>query len=250
MKVRIAQLPVLKNMELNLANILRVIHNANQGEWILFPEGIVSGYYPEEDDFISKLNENEIEKNIKTISNIVAEKNLNCILSSALNYNESWYNSVIVMTPTHKNIYYKNNLSMLDRNHFQQGNELKPYSLNGVCYGIQMCREIVFPEQWRLLKQEGAQIIFHINNAIKAKDEKWEHLLITRALENQIWICSVNNATSPQALCSIIVNPFGEIVWKSVQQKEDQHVEEIDLSINSNVYQNQQRIDLVKVIRA
>ncbi len=44
------------------------------------------------------------------------------------------------------------------------------------------------------------QIVFHINNAIKPHDEVWQHMLIARAIENGVFVCSVNNAAPPQRL--------------------------------------------------
>lgn len=112
-----------------------------------------------------------------------------------------------------------------------------------------MCRELVFPEQWKVLKKEGAQVFFHINNSIKESDKVREHLLIARAFENQTWVCSVNNAASPQTMLSMIIAPLGNIVWQSTAQKEEVHTEDIDLSKDSNLYLQQARYDLLKGVK-
>ncbi len=88
-----------------------------------------------------------------------------------------------------------------------------------------MCRELLFPEQWRALKLQGAQLIFHINNAIQPQDAIWRRILITRALENQIYIVSVNNPASLQAQAI-----------------------SLDLSQVSQYYVEQMRSDLVRVV--
>jgi predicted amidohydrolase len=98
------------------------------------------------------------------------------------------------------------------------------------------------------LKKKGAQVFFHINNSIKESDKLRESVLVARAFENQAWICSVNNSASPQAMRSIIIDPVGNIVWQSTPQKEETHIEELDLSLVSNQYLQQERSDLVEIV--
>ena len=41
---------------------------------------------------------------------------------------------------------------------------------NDIKYGLLACIELLFPAQWSELKNQGAQIIFHLNNAIQRHD--------------------------------------------------------------------------------
>lgn len=248
MKIRVAQLIVSKDIQENLNKVISVLQNSIQDEWVLFPEGMISGYYPEETGFLSQLNVDVIEKALDTVAQIVKEKNITCLIGSALKENNIWYNCSICLSPDQKIIYRKNNLSTLDRNHFSAGDELKVYEQNNIKFGIEMCRELAFPEQWKLLKKDGAQIIFHINNAVKKNDKVREQVLVARAFENQVWVCSVNNSASPQTMCSMIIDPSGKIVWQSIAQKEEIHTEELDLSLVSTQYLQQERTDLVEVV--
>ncbi len=249
MKVTIAQLVVSRSINTNLEKVIKSLQNSSSGEWVLFAEGMVSGYYPDEDNYISQLNEDEITKAITKIEETVKEKNCYCLIGSALKIDDKWFNCTLFITPNEKLIYEKNNLSNLDRNHFVSGNELKTYKADDVNFGIQMCRELVFPEQWKILKKEGAQVFFHTNNSITESDKVREHLLIARAFENQTWVCSVNNAASPQTMLSMIIDPLGNVVWKSTAQREEVHSEDIDLSKDSSLYLQQDRNDLVKVVK-
>ncbi len=248
MKVRIAQLVVSKDIIFNVGEVISTLQESTPSEWILFPEGMISGYYPEESTFLSQLGPNIIEQSINNIEKVVHEKKVNCLIGSAMKLNDEWYNCTIFISPDTKIIYRKLNLSTLDRNHFASGNELGVYEADQVTFGIQMCRELAFPEQWKLLKKNGAQVIFHINNSIKESDQLRESVLVARAFENQIWICSVNNAASPQAMRSMIIDPLGNIVWQSTPQKEEIHTKELDLSLDSDQYLQQERSDLVEVI--
>lgn len=247
MKVTIAQLIVSEDIDTNLEKVLMTLQNASSGEWVLFPEGMISGYFPEDDNYLSQLNESDIANFILKIEESVKEKNCYCLIGSALKLENKWYNCTLFITPNGNEIYKKNNLSNLDRNHFNSGNELKTYANKDTIFGIQMCRELVFPEQWKVLKKEGAQVFFHINNSIKESDKVREHLLIARAFENQTWVCSANNAASPQTMLSMIIDPLGKVIWQSAAQKEEVHSENIDLSKDSNLYLEQERNDLVSL---
>lgn len=248
MKTRVTQLIVTKDIQENLNKVISVLQESTQGEWVLFPEGMISGYYPEDENFLSQLNTDAIDKALDTVTQIVKEKNIVCLIGSALKENDTWYNCSIYLSPDQKIIYRKNNLSILDRNHFSAGNELKVYEQDNIKFGIEMCRELTFPEQWKLLKKNGAQVIFHINNAIKESDKIREQVLVARAFENQVWVCSVNNAASSQTMSSMIIDPSGKVVWQSTPQREEIHTEELDLSLVSTQYLQQERIDLVEVI--
>ncbi len=231
MKIKIAQLIVRKDIESNKENILNEIAKVETDEWIVFPEAILSGYYPAEEIYTKGLNWKLIQNYLDEIENFVKEKKCHCLLGSATLINNVWRNSVF-------NFSYLNNfvrhdkiqLSILDKKHFGSGENLMNHNLNNVNYGMLACRELIFPNQWLELKMAGSQIIFHLNNAIQTQDGLWKHMLITRAIENSIFVVSVNNADFPQQLASYVINPKGEILAETVKQKEQSLKVEIDLN--------------------
>jgi predicted amidohydrolase len=93
-----------------------------------------------------------------------------------------------------------------------------------------VCWELLFPRQWGQLKRVGAQIVFHLNNAIEPEDAFWEHLLLTRAFENRYFVASVNNAAAPQTLPSYLIAPTGETLLRSEPQVEQALSRDVDLS--------------------
>ena len=249
MKVRIAQLLVSKGVEKNKDKILKVINESEKSEWVIFPEGMLSGYYPEDDDYIKKLDWNQIENSIEEITSAVNQKSIQCIFGTALFKNDNWYNSAIFIDRSGaKSVYKKANLATLDRKCFVAGNNLDVYEAERVKFGIQLCRDNAFPEQWMVLKKKGAQVIFHINNAIKENDINRKHVLISRAFENQFFVVSVNNASKPQTLPSMAISPFGKVIFESKPQEESMNVADLDLSEVKSDYLEQERTDLVEVI--
>jgi predicted amidohydrolase len=147
MKVRIAQLAVSMDISANLNKVIASLLDSSPNEWVLFPEGMISGYYPEQETFLSQLDPHVIQQSIDTIEKIVQKKKVNCLIGSAMKLDEKWYNCTIFINSDKKVIYQKLNLSTLDRNHFDTGKELKVYDCDEVKFGIQMCRELAFPEQ-------------------------------------------------------------------------------------------------------
>jgi predicted amidohydrolase len=139
-------------------------------------------------------------------------------------------------------------LATLDRKHFTAGNNLEVFKAEELKFGLQLCRDNAFPEQWKILKKKGAQLVFHINNAIKKSDINRKHVLISRAFENQYFVISVNNCAKSQTLPSLAISPFGEIIFESKPQKESVKVIDIDLSEVKSDYLEQERTDLVEVV--
>jgi Carbon-nitrogen hydrolase len=114
-----------------------------------------------------------------------------------------------------RSIYHKIQLLGSDLDHFTSGNEALFRSVRDVNFGILACCE--------------PQVIFHINNAVKPADEIWKHLLLARGVENSVYVCSVNNANSPQALASYVIAPCGKILLKTRVRTEEVLTVKLDL---------------------
>lgn len=232
MKIKIAQLIVERDIESNKDKILREIFDAEKDEWIIFPEAILSGYYPNEEIYTNGLDWKLIKKHLDNIEGLVKDKKCHCLLGSASFIDDTWRNSVYTFSYQKNRVRHdKIQLSKLDKKHFSPGNTLVNYELQGTQYGMLACRELIFPNQWSTLKMSGSQIIFHLNNAVQPHDVLWKHILITRAVENSVFVVSVNNADSPQKLASYVINPKGQILAETMPEREQSISIEINLSL-------------------
>lgn len=230
MKLKIVQLKVEKDIGLNKSKIINVLNSAEKEEWVIFPEAMLSGYYPKESNYTSGLDWSYISDSLNEIKRLAIKKECHCVLGSATRTNETWYNTILVFSYLNVDAsHHKIQLSALDKNHFAAGENVKYFQINGIRFGLQACRELLFPSQWTKLKSDGAKIVFHLNNAIQPQDSIWNHILISRAIENSIFVVSVNNAESPQQLSSYIINPKGEILAETQTQKEELITYTIDL---------------------
>ena len=87
--------------------------------------------------------------------------------------------------------YDKINLARSERRTFQPRKKLPVFEIDHegetVRLGIQMCREIRYPEQWRALAMQGAQLVAYVNNAVGGADgdRVWRAPMISRAAETQ-----------------------------------------------------------------
>lgn len=230
MRIRIVQLVVDRDISSNLAKILAALGTAEIGEWVIFPEAVLSGYYPDEHIFTAGLSWERISNLLEEIKEVVERKLIHCILGTATRIDGVWRNTVLSLDSTaKKDMHHKIHLSKLDKNHFQSGKTLEVYETGGIQYGLLACRELLFPALWSELKSRGAQIVFHLNNAVQPHDALWKHILITRAIENSIYVVSVNNAASPQTLASYIIDPTGEVIIETQAQIEQSVSSEINL---------------------
>lgn len=231
MKVRIAQLAVSKNIDENSKKILDEISRTGKDEWIVFPEAILSGYYPSEEKYTECLDWDKIEGYLQEIEHCVLQMQCHCLLGSATKIEGQWFNSTYFLSYANESKRHdKKHLSKLDRKHFSPGKKAENYILDNINFAMLACRELIMPQEWIDLKKQGVQVVFHLNNAIQPHDVLWKHILITRAIENSIFVVSVNNGEKPQKLGSYIIGPGGKIIAETKVQCEETICAEIDLT--------------------
>lgn len=231
MKLTLVQIEVTHSLPTNKNKILQMIKASEKGAWLLFPECALTGYFPDEENFLEAHRPEEIDQAIHEIAETAKKQQVVCLLGTARYKNNAWFNSVAIISPDGTLQYFdKIALSQLEKKHFAPGTSLDTYQVQGVTFGVLICRELVFPEMWQTLKAKGAQIVFHSNNAIKPYDAVWEHIVIARAVENQFFVASANNAAHPSNLASYFVEPSGNVQLASEKQVEQCISTEIDLA--------------------
>ncbi len=247
MKIKLAQLSISSNIIENKKRIIGVINNTAEGTVVMFPEGMLTGYSPENKDFLQSIDTKILAPSIEEIAGITMKAGCATIFGSVSFENDHAYNSSYLTYGGKTQEYRKCNLSTLDRKHFHPGNKLEVYTILDATAGIQMCRENAFPEQWTYLKTLGAKVVFHTNNAVAKYDGKKRHLLISRAMENQIFVVSVNTFNESGPLPSLVVNPYGDVIYETPLHTEDIKELEIDLNEVKDEYLKQKRVDLLHI---
>ena len=65
--------------------------------------------------------------------------------------------------------------------------------------GITICYDVNFPEGFRILALEGAEIIFHPTVYSMYGEVGWEAVITSRAIDNCVYVCPVNNGIDDDA---------------------------------------------------
>ena len=118
------------------------------------------------------------------------------------------------------------------------GEELMLFEVDGVSFGVAICYDIRFPEQFKQLAREGAQIIVVPTSWQDGpgKVEQWQVLSRARALDSTTWIAACDQARPQEerkgptgAGHSVVVDPTGKVVAEAGYEEETLIVD-IDLS--------------------
>lgn len=101
--------------------------------------------------------------------------------------------------------------------------------------GLQICRDVRYPEASRVLTLLGAEVIVNSTAApvVDGPDWRVEHFSTTRAIENQVWFAMAGVLGSQRDMKMLgrsrLVAPTGEIVVKIPDLEESVVVCEIDI---------------------
>src|SRR5689334_1247027 len=92
LRITIAQLSVERTMPQNKEKLLSVLNSAQPGDWVIFPEGILTGYFPEEETFLSTIRPETVNQTIQELGQAVQRLQCYCLFGSATFSNGSWHN--------------------------------------------------------------------------------------------------------------------------------------------------------------
>lgn len=220
---------------------------------VVAPEGALSGY-ENRAGFTAEIDTAATARAVASIADLARAKRLHIIAGACLHENGRWTNSALYFGPNGERARYdKINLAVSERGAFGPGDSLPVFDIivagQPVRLGIQMCREIRYPEQWRALATQGAQVIAYVNNAIGSTtgDAVWRAHMISRAAETQRFIVGANNAAPDQTCPTMIVAPDGEILAEAPAGATQYVAAELSLARVSDWVLSQAREDIVAV---
>lgn len=249
--VAVAQVPVTWDLVQNLAAIEAALADTEPGEIVVLPEAALSGY---DDDLsgLDHLDPHAIAAGAERLGDLAREKRLHLFCGSLLHEHEAWWNAALYLPPKGKRwTYRKVNLATHERGRLAAGSELPTLrlSLGGgtMAVGVQLCREILFAEQWQYLATAGAQVFIYLtyaaNPAVPAG--VWRSHLISHAAASQRFVVAANVAHAEQHCPSVIVSPRGEVLAEVANGQAGVIRAAIDTDEVSNWYLDQRRTDIV-----
>ena len=247
------QFPVTMDVTENMRVMTSLLQDLPNDCLAVTPEGALSGYLPET-NLVDRLDAQITADAIEEAKAIATKRNILLVFGACISTAGVWTNSSFLFDPAGGvQRYDKINLAHSEQGAFEPGNSLPVFDIeiDGAAFGlgIQMCREIRYPEQWRILAEKGAQIIAYPNNAIGSKkgDALWRAHLVSRAAETQRFVIGANNAAEDQTCPTAIVSPQGDIIAEVATGATGVAVAPMPLGDVSNWVLDQARRDVVRV---
>jgi predicted amidohydrolase len=194
--------PVLMEKEDNLKVILRNTRVAsdNDARLIVFPECSLTGYI-----FNSRAESLPYAESIpgpttKKLATLCKELNVYVIFGLLEKDNEKLYNVAALIGPEGLiGSYRKNHLPYLGIDRFVDRGD-RPFEVYKTpCgnIGIEICYDIIFPENSRIMALKGADILALPTNFPKGRGEMLtEYVVTTRAIENRVHVVTANRIGS------------------------------------------------------
>jgi predicted amidohydrolase len=231
------------------------------GSLVVLPEAALSGY----DDALSGLDDLDLRalaRAATTVATVASQLGLHVLCGSLLRDGGEWFNTAIYFGPAGERwMYRKVNLATHERGRLAAGSALPLLSLplagrvsgppapERVSVGVQLCRELKYPEQWHVLARGGAQVLAYLTYAANPQIVRgvWRSHLISRAAETQRFVLAANAAHDDQHCPSLVVSPRGEVIAEAASTAQQVLHAELDLAEVSDWVLSQQRSDVVGV---
>lgn len=247
-----APFPITFDVTENVHRMVDLLEQCDAHDVVVFPEASLSGY---SDDirFLAAVDQQRVDEGLDRVHGVARQKHLHVFAGACRQDDQGWRNQAWYLAPTgQRSVYNKANLATHERGHMVPGDALPLFYLSlpeGILrVGVQLCREIRFPEQWQGLAQAGAELLVYMTYATDDALHRpvWRSHLISRAAENQRWLAAVNVAHGVPLCPSMLINPAGLVICERVPEQADLMRAEIDTEAVSDWYLSQRRTDLTQ----
>ncbi|MEQ1492568.1 MAG: carbon-nitrogen hydrolase family protein, partial [Terricaulis sp.] len=150
------QFHISMDVSRNLETLERLLDPLPPHALAVAPEGTLSGYLPEP-GFVERIDVERTAQAIAAVEARCRRKKIHVIAGACIKDDDgAWRNSSLYFGPNGERARYdKINLAQSERGTFVAGGALPVFDVTvaglPLRLGIQMCREIRYPEQWRAL---------------------------------------------------------------------------------------------------
>lgn len=202
---------------------------------IVLPEMWTTNYTLPE---LKDIGDRDGEPTTTFLQDLAKQYKINIIGGSFANIKDGdVYNSAIAINRIGEILYQYDKVHlvpMLDEHlYLKSGTTNHTFELEGIKVGLIICYDLRFPELSRQLAVEGAEILFIVAEWPEVRKSHWKHLQIARAIENQLYVVSVNCVGQYNGVqyCghSMMIDPLGEVIVYGSDYNEETITKELDL---------------------
>ncbi len=185
--------PEFGNKEQNLQKIEEAV-GSRESDLIILPELCTTGYqFCSAEEAIELAETIPDGETVKYLTGIAKQNNVYIIAGIAEIDGDKLYNTAVITGPEgFVGKYRKIHLFFEENLWFTPGDDLpEVYDINGVNVGVLICFDWIFPELFRILSLEGADLIALPANLVLPYCQE---AMKTRSIENRIYV-AVSNRT-------------------------------------------------------
>lgn len=227
MKITISSVqfcPLAGDTDENLGKIAGYVSRAKKegARLVVLPEVSDIGYHLET---IKRMAEPFPNRSTKRLSAIAKENGVVLVAGLAERRGEVIFNTAVVFDSDGKIVhrYDKTHLcpfpSLNEPAVFAAGSSIGTADVEGIRMGVSICYDCRFPELYRKLALQGAQIVAHPSAFPGSRIDQLEVCLRARAVEDQFFIASANFCgkifDAKFGGRSMIIGPGGELLAKA-----------------------------------
>ncbi len=221
MKIAVFQFKGSNNIEANLLAIRRGIAKAaaQNVRVLITQECALCGYPPIETEKVTQIDFNQVERATEQLSQLAIQHRMVIGLGTIIPDRDAYTNSILLLSPDREKQppYHKRALWGWDRENFRPGRERGIYTIDHVKVGLRICYEVRFPEYFRELFREQVDVacVSFCDVGKEPDPGRYEMIkshLTTRAVENAMYVVSVNSISGYQTAPTCLIDPDGIIL--------------------------------------
>ncbi|OGO05877.1 MAG: hypothetical protein A2Y73_01380, partial [Chloroflexi bacterium RBG_13_56_8] len=228
LRIAAAQIAIDDKIDENLVRISESIRRAaaEGAEMVLFPETALTGYSPDIGRGRKPDEWPSIHEGLESIRRLARQLRIWVVMGSEAWENGAWMNRLYAYSEDGKCVatYDKVHLMNADTHYYVPGKEGIVFEAKGVKCGLQICYDARFPEGYRSLLAQGAEVV--LTSFYGAGSGSWKvpvlaaHLR-SRAAENGVFVVATNVAGPLQIVVSQIIDPLGLVMAQANQDREE-----------------------------
>lgn len=228
--------PALGDVQATMHKLDRLVAQAAGADLLVLPELCNSGYnFQSAEQAWATSEAVEDSLFLRYLESICRRHR--CFLVSGFNERDDGhlYNSAVLVGPQgYRGRYRKLHLFLNEKDYFQPGDEGLPVFDIGLCrVGMLICFDWLFPEAWRVLALQGADIIAHPANLVLPGLA--QRAAPVHALINRFYVVTANRIGSEGGLTftglSTIADPRGEVLLQASSTGEEVGLVEVEIGL-------------------